>query len=782
MTVSAATAAAAAKLQADTHVAAFAVTDTGANITANLPALGTATKLTAITVSGGTTVQVTYTQYNTYSKTLALIASPATLAVSVVPVASAPSIQAAPKVSGFSIGDISANIAAGLATFGNQTKLSSVAVSNSAPLSITYTQYTDYKAALALVAATTSLTITGATISQAAALQGTARINAFTITDTTANVLNGLAALAADTKLSSISLSGATTLAVTDTQYLADTATLDKLATGETLIVSAATAAGAASLQADSHVGAFTVTDTTVNVGNALARLGHDTKLSAITLTGGTSITVTYAQYMANAATLARLAASDTMTVTGVTAAAAATVAANTHVKTLTVTDTLADIGTSIGTLETLAASGQLTGIAVTDAGQNLSLTAAQYAADQAAIKLMAGNFTVTHPVINLIWDASVANAPAGFVAAVEDAAAYFDALITNPITVNIDVGYGEYDGKTLPAGVLGDTQILNSDYITTAQFKTDLSKLSATATAQSALASLSTKGEPTSIWVEGGDAKAVGATAAYGTETDAAIGFALDPTGRIFNYSPTGPAVLGEVDFIGVAEAEIGHALGRVSSLGISTSLDLYRYASPGTIGVPGASPTYFSVNGGTTNLDNFATSLDYGDWASSAGDDAVDALIPTGTENPFTATDVTELNALGYGIATDAPSSTGVIPASAAAGLNATSLTFIGSPLVVTMGSGTTTITAAIPPAAGIEEIAGFAYGTDKLTLNLSDLSGSLEAFNTTVGGVHAIALAGSNDLTNGIVLLGMPTADTAANLLAGHMTLSGSTATIT
>ncbi|HEY4174506.1 MAG TPA: hypothetical protein VGM42_15855 [Rhodopila sp.] len=107
----------------------------------------------------------------------------------------------------------------------------------------------------------------------------------------------------------------------------------------------------------------------------------------------------------------------------------------------------------------------------------------------------------------------------------------------------------------------------------------------------------------------------AVGATAAYGTETDAAIGFALDPTGRTFNDSPTGSAIPGEVDFIGVAEAEIGHALGRVSSLGISTSLDLYRYTSPGKIGTPGASATYFSINGGTTNLDNFATSMDYGD-----------------------------------------------------------------------------------------------------------------------------------------------------------------------
>jgi hypothetical protein len=86
-------------------------------------------------------VQVTYTQYNAYTKTLALIASPTTLVVSVVPVANAPTIQAAAKVSAFSISDTSVNITAGLATFGTQTKLSSVAVSNNTALSISYTQY-----------------------------------------------------------------------------------------------------------------------------------------------------------------------------------------------------------------------------------------------------------------------------------------------------------------------------------------------------------------------------------------------------------------------------------------------------------------------------------------------------------------------------------------------------------------------------------------------------------------------------------------------------------------
>jgi hypothetical protein len=660
------------------------------------------------------------------------------------------------------------------------TTPSPVVQSGSGTTPITYMQYVTYSGLLGLFAAG-SLIVSDATVASAAALQTSTKVGAFAIADTASNVLAGLSTLGADTKLSSIALTGGTVLAVSYAQYQADVSLLGKLAAGDTVSVSGAAMAGAGALQGSAKVSAFSVTDTVADVTAGIAALGKDSKLSSITLSGGTSVTVTYAQYLANRAALDKLAVGDTVVVTGVTAAGAATVSADSHVRSLTVSDTLADIGTSMGSLESLAAGGRLTGIAVTDSARNLSLTSAQYTADQAAIGLMTGTFTVTHPVINLIWDASVANAPAGFVAAVEDAANYFDALITSAITVNIDIGHGEYDAKPLPAGMLGETQILNSDYITTAQFMADLAKLPSTPAVQSALASLSSPGEPASVFVEGGDAKALGATAAYGTQVDAAVGFALDPTGRMFNYNPNDRALLGQVDFIGLAEAEIGHALGRVSLAGIASAVDLYRYSSAGVIGVAGSSPTYFSVNGGSTKLDSFATSLDYGDWAPSAGNDAVAAIVPTGVENLFSATDVTELNVLGYGISAHAASGAAVIPASAASGLNAASLTFIGSPVTVTMGSTNATATAAIAPAAGIEEIAGFSYGTDRLVVDLSDLSGSLRAFDTAVGGVHAIALAGSNDLANGVVLVGVPTADTAANLLAHHLTLSGSTAMI-
>ena len=49
--------------------------------------------------------------------------------------------------------------------------------------------------------------------------------------------------------------------------------------------------------------------------------------------------------------------------------------------------------------------------------------------------------------VINLSWDGSVSSAPSGFIAAVTAAAHYLESQFTDPITVNLSIGYGEVAG-----------------------------------------------------------------------------------------------------------------------------------------------------------------------------------------------------------------------------------------------------------------------------------------------------------------------------------------------
>ena len=54
--------------------------------------------------------------------------------------------------------------------------------------------------------------------------------------------------------------------------------------------------------------------------------------------------------------------------------------------------------------------------------------------------------------------NSSVANAPAGFVAAVNYVVNYYDTLFTNNVTINLNVGYGEVAGQTLASGALGES------------------------------------------------------------------------------------------------------------------------------------------------------------------------------------------------------------------------------------------------------------------------------------------------------------------------------------
>ena len=64
--------------------------------------------------------------------------------------------------------------------------------------------------------------------------------------------------------------------------------------------------------------------------------------------------------------------------------------------------------------------------------------------------------------------------------------------------------------------------------------------------------------------------------------------------------------------------------------------------------------------------------------------------------------------------------------------------------------------------------------------------DLNGappsSLEAYDTSVGGAHAVAFFSAADPAHGVALTGLSSSLTAADLLASHTTFSGGHALIT
>ena len=113
----------------------------------------------------------------------------------------------------------------------------------------------------------------------------------------------------------------------------------------------------------------------------------------------------------------------------------------------------------------------------------------------------------------------------------------------------------------------------------------------------------------------------------------------------------------------------------------------------------------------------------------------------------------------------------------ASASSGLSAPALSFIGTPEAVTLNPTGAEVVYTLQPYSGVDLITGFTYGIDILRIDMvGAANGILQAFDTSVGGVHAIALASGTDLAHGVVLLNMTgTGETAANLLASHTTFS-------
>ena len=63
--------------------------------------------------------------------------------------------------------------------------------------------------------------------------------------------------------------------------------------------------------------------------------------------------------------------------------------------------------------------------------------------------------------VINVTYDASVANAPAAFKTDVAAAVQWFQSHFSDPVTININVGYGEVGGQTMGSGALGSEHVL---------------------------------------------------------------------------------------------------------------------------------------------------------------------------------------------------------------------------------------------------------------------------------------------------------------------------------
>ena len=211
---------------------------------------------------------------------------------------------------------------------------------------------------------------------------------------------------------------------------------------------------------------------------------------------------------------------------------------------------------------------------------------------------VLSGSSNLSAFVINVTYDASVNNAPAAFKTDIAEVVQFYESVISTPITLNIDVGYGEIDGSSLQ-GSLGSSLILRGS-IHVFAIKNALASNASSSTDATALASLPSS-DPTnggSFYVTVAQAQALGLITGNGL--DGYIGFSS--TSNIFDYNNSDGVSAGQYDFFGAVAHEISEVMGRmIPGAGAYSIMDLFDYTAAGTRDLSGTPPGYFSINGGT-------------------------------------------------------------------------------------------------------------------------------------------------------------------------------------
>jgi FG-GAP-like repeat len=248
--------------------------------------------------------------------------------------------------------------------------------------------------------------------------------------------------------------------------------------------------------------------------------------------------------------------------------------------------------------------------------------------------------------LIILNFDSNALAAPQSFRDGVRLAANIIQAAFVDPITVTINVGYGEIDGTPIAdpgsaeggaVGIFESYPTLRLQLLRAASSPEDFSALSGLPDA----ASIQGHG---SFLVPSAEAKAFGLTGVAGA--DGSIGLGTGITGNTI---------------VSVALHELTHAMGRIDG----AVMDLFRYTGLGThlFGNPLPAPaSYFSIDGGVTALADFGQNSDPGDFLNPSNgginpNDAFNESYSNTTLTSLTTVDLQLMDVLGFHRATAPP-----------------------------------------------------------------------------------------------------------------------------
>jgi hypothetical protein len=265
--------------------------------------------------------------------------------------------------------------------------------------------------------------------------------------------------------------------------------------------------------------------------------------------------------------------------------------------------------------------------------------------------------------VMNIVifYDQPTSTLPSGFTTVVSAVSTFYGTQFTDNITFNLHVGYGEVHGSPLGSGALGQSLYFLNQY-SYSQIRNALLADAKSVDDSTGLGNVPASdpiGGTHQYWVAQVQAKALGLLS-DATVIDQYVGFS-NTFG--FDYDRSNGITAGQYDFYGTVAHEVAEVMGKNlvvgGTIGSTTNSyvpsDLFHYSSSGMRDFSGTTTGYFSIDGGTTNLNNFNTnpSGDFGDWASSAGNDSWRAFSDSGVINAVTETDLRFLDVIGFDLA---------------------------------------------------------------------------------------------------------------------------------
>ncbi len=259
--------------------------------------------------------------------------------------------------------------------------------------------------------------------------------------------------------------------------------------------------------------------------------------------------------------------------------------------------------------------------------------------------------------VINVTYDSSVGGAPAGFKDVVNSVVQFFENAFNDPITININVGWGEVHGQTFDSNTLAASDPWVDQY-TYSQIRGALVSDISSSSDETAIGTLPIS-DPTrsdNWFLTSAEAKALGLPTSAGS-IDGYVGF----NGMVpYDYDNSDGVTSGSFDLYGVVAHEISEVMGRTLGAGSGINgyfpLDLFHYTNTahGTRNFSGTTPSYFSIDGTTVvHYFNAQSDGDFGDWDFGVPSDSFDAFAHSGQILPISPGDLVALDAIGYNLA---------------------------------------------------------------------------------------------------------------------------------